>query len=139
MLSFHSLGEIIKKLLAPLALSALLLTACGGGGGGGAAASASKNPGPTPTVDKYAQTWTKTYSKTTCSDWLNTMTPAQQFASAADILTSVRNQLDKGTGMPSDTLIKDFQAATTEYCVIPSMTLADAAYAVYRDGKKYRP
>jgi hypothetical protein len=129
------LGEIIKKLLAPLALSALFLTACGGA----AATPATKSTSAAPTVDKYAQTWTKTYSKTTCSDWLKTMTPAQQFAAAADILTSGRNKVDKGTGMPSDSLIKDFQAATTDYCTIPSMTLTDATYAVYMDGKKYRP
>lgn len=90
-------------------------------------------------MDKYEQTWTKSYSKTTCSDWLKTMTPAQQFAAAADILTSGRNKVDNGTGMPSDSLIEDFQAATTDYCVIPSMTLTDATYAVYMDGKKYRP
>lgn len=129
------MGELIKKLLAPLALSALFLTGCGGA----TATPATKSPTPTPSADKYAQTWTKIYSKTTCSDWLNTMTPAQQFAAAADILTSGRNKVDKGTGMPSDSLIKDFQAATTEYCTIPSMTLTDATYAVYMDGKKYRP
>lgn len=130
------MGEIIKNRLAPLVLSLLLLTACSGGG---TAAPASKSPSPTPTVDRYAQTWTKTYSKTTCSDWLKVMRPAQQFAAAADILTNGRNKVDNGTGMPSDSLIKDFQAATTEYCVIPSMTLTDATYAVYMDGKKYRP
>jgi hypothetical protein len=126
----------LKQLLAPLALSALLLlTACGGA----AATPVPKSPSAAPTVDKYAQTWTKTYSKTTCSDWLNIMTPAQQFAAAADILTSGRNKVDKGTGMPSDSIFKDFQAATTDYCTIPSMTLTDATYAVYMDGKKYRP
>ncbi|MFJ6155760.1 hypothetical protein ACIQF8_20250 [Pseudarthrobacter sp. NPDC092184] len=67
------------------------------------------------------------------------MTPTQQFAASADILTSGRNKVDKGTGMPPDSLIKDFQAATTDYCTIPSMTLTDATYAVYMDGKKYRP
>jgi hypothetical protein len=41
--------------------------------------------------------------------------------------------------MPSDSIFKDFQAATTDYCTIPSMTLTDATYAVYMDGKKYRP
>ncbi|WP_458111196.1 hypothetical protein M1D88_12605 [Arthrobacter sp. R1-13] len=67
------------------------------------------------------------------------MTAAQQFAAAADILTSGRNKIDNGTGMPTDTLISDFQAATTDYCKIPSMTITDATYAVYMDGKKYRP
>ncbi|MDQ0691470.1 hypothetical protein [Arthrobacter sp. W4I7] len=130
------MGEIIKKLIAPLALSALLLTACGSGT---SAAPATKSPTPAPSADKYAQTWSKSYSKTTCTDWLKTMTPAQQFAAAADILASGRNKIDKGTGMPSDSLVKDFQTATTEYCTIPSMTLTDATYAVYMDGKKYRP
>lgn len=121
--------------LAPLALSALLLTGCGGT----AATPATKSPSAALAVDKYAQTWTKTYSKTTCSDWMNVMTPTQQFAASADILTSGRNKIDNGTGMPSDSLIKDFQAATSDYCVIPSMTLTEATYAVYMDGKKYRP
>lgn len=128
-------GGTIKNLIAPLALSALLLTACGGA----SASTATKSPTAVPTVDKYAQTWTKTYSKTTCSDWLKTMTPTQQFAAAADILTSGRNKVDNGTGMPSDSLIMDFQAATTDYCVVPTMTLTDATYAVYMDDRKFRP
>lgn len=125
----------MKSTIAPLALSVLLLTACGGT----PSAPPSKSPSAAPTADKYAQTWTKTYSKTTCSDWQKEMTPAQQFAAAADILTSGRNKVDNGSGMPSDSLIEDFQAATTDYCVTPSMTLTDATYAVYMDGKKYRP
>lgn len=67
------------------------------------------------------------------------MAPEQQFAAAADILTSGRNKIDGGTEMPSDSLIKDYQAATTDYCTIPSMTLTDATYAVFMDGRKYRP
>lgn len=67
------------------------------------------------------------------------MSPAQQFAAAADILTSGRNKIDKGTGVPSDSLIMDFQAATADYCIIPSMPLTDATYASYMGGKKYRP
>lgn len=131
----HFRGKIIKKLLALLALSALFLSACGGAAATPATESATRTPSP----DKYAQTWTKTYSKTTCPDWLKTITPAQQFAAAADILTSGRNKIDKGTGMPSDALIRDFQNATTTYCTIPGMTLTDATYAVYLDGKRFRP
>lgn len=66
------------------------------------------------------------------------MKPAQQFA-AADILTSGRNEVDNGTCMPSYALIQEFQGVTTNYCVVPSMTLTDATYAVYMDGEKYRP
>jgi hypothetical protein len=132
---YFFLGGIINNLIAPLALSVLLLTACGSA----AASPATKSPSASPTVDKYAQTWTKQYSQTTCADWEKSMTPAQQFSAAADILTSGRNKVDNGTGMPSDPLIKEFQTAVTDYCVIPSMKVTDATYAVYMDGKKYRP
>lgn len=110
------------------------MTACGG-----SESESVKSPSAAPTADIYAQTWTKSYSETTCTDWLEVMKPAQQFAAAADILTSGRNKVDNGTGMPSDALIEEFQAATTDHCVIPSMTLTDATYAVYTGGDKFRP
>jgi hypothetical protein len=112
-----------------------LLTACGGA----ATSPATKSPIAVPTVDKYAQTWSKQYAQTTCTDWQNSMTPAQRFSAAADILTSGRNKVDNGTGMPSELLIKEFQTSITDYCVIPSMKITDASYAVYMDGKEFRP
>lgn len=126
----------MNKRFAALALSVLFLTACGGGT---SVSPSATTPAPSPTVDKYAQTWTKSYSKTTCKEWLNAMTPAQQFAVSAEILTNGRNKVDEGTGMPSDSLIRDFQTATSDYCTIPSVTLTDATYAVYMDGKRFRP
>ncbi|GAA4657985.1 hypothetical protein GCM10025779_24590 [Arthrobacter cryoconiti] len=67
------------------------------------------------------------------------MTPAQQFAGAADILTSRRNKVDKGTGMPPDSPNQGISGPTTGYCLIPSRTLTDATYAIHMDGRKYRP
>lgn len=129
------MGEIIKRLLDPLGLSSLFPTACGWGADG----PASKSPGAAPTVDNYTQIWTKAYSKTTYSNWLKVLTATQQFAGAADMLTSGLNQADKGNGMSPGALTTDFQAATTDHFLIPSMTPTVATYAVHLDGMKYRP
>lgn len=67
------------------------------------------------------------------------MSPAQQFAGAADILTSARNKIDNGTGMPSDSLIEEFEAGITEVCVIPSMTITEATYGLYTTEPRFHP
>ena len=90
-------------------------------------------------LDEYTQTWDKAYSETTCSDWNGAMTDAQQFAAAADILTSARNKIDGGTGMPFDSLIAEFRSGITNVCVIPSMTLTDATYGLYTTEPRFHP
>ncbi|GAB3447195.1 hypothetical protein GCM10027517_30640 [Phycicoccus ginsengisoli] len=55
----------------------------GGCGSGGAASSSS---------DKYEQTWTTSYAKTTCADYTQTMTVKQRWVMAADMLVSSRGR-----------------------------------------------
>lgn len=89
--------------------------------------------------DRYTQTWSRPYSETTCDDWNGSMTPAQQFAAAADILASARNKIDGATGLPPDSLIVEFQAGITNVCVIPTMTLTDATYGLYSTEPRFQP
>jgi hypothetical protein len=89
--------------------------------------------------DKYTQTWSKSYSETTCDDWKGSMTDSQQFAAAADILTSARNKIDGGSGLPPDSLINEFQAGVTNVCVAPSMTITDATYGLYTTEPRFHP
>lgn len=90
-------------------------------------------------ANKYTQTWAKSYSETTCEDWNDSMSNAQQFAAAADILTSARDKIDGATGLPPDSLITEFQDGVTNVCVIPSMTLTDATYGLYTTETRFQP
>lgn len=90
-------------------------------------------------VSKYTQTWTTAYSETTCNDWLSRMTPAQQFAASADILTAARNKIDGGSGLPADSLIEEFSDGINNVCVIPDMTLTDATYGLYTTEPRFQP
>ncbi|MCS5732892.1 hypothetical protein [Herbiconiux daphne] len=123
------MGDVATRICASLiiAAGAILLSSC-------------STPDVTPAaVDKYTQTWTASYSETTCDDWLNVMTPAQQFAGAADILTAARNKIDGGTGLPSDSLIDEFAEGINNVCVIPTMTLTDATYGLYTTEPRFHP
>lgn len=90
-------------------------------------------------ASKYTQTWGKQYSDTTCADWNDDMTGQQQFAAAADILTSARNKIDGGTGLPSEALIREFEGGITTVCVEPTMTLTDATYGLYATEPRFHP
>ncbi|MDA3805438.1 hypothetical protein PED38_11580 [Clavibacter sp. CT19] len=89
--------------------------------------------------DKYTQTWTSSYSETSCREWNEEMTTPQKFAASADILTSARNKIDGGTGLPSDSLITEFSAGITNVCIIPTMTLTDATYGLYTTEPRFHP
>ncbi len=89
--------------------------------------------------DKYKQTWTRSYSDTTCSQWLHVMSSQQRFAGAADILTAARNEVDGGTGLPSDALINEFASGLDNVCVVPSMTVTDAAFGLYKTEPTFWP
>jgi len=59
------------------------------------------------------------------------MSPAQQFAGAADMLTGARNKGDGGTGLPPDSLIEEFEQGIGIACVIPTENIASIAAALY--------
>ncbi|MCS5496296.1 hypothetical protein NY547_03465 [Cnuibacter physcomitrellae] len=91
-------------------------------------------------VSKYDQSWPKSYSNTTCTEWNSDMTAAQQFAAAADMLTGARNKGDGGEGLPPDSMISDFQSGVTTACVVPSMSLAEVGAGLYlTERDRYRP
>jgi hypothetical protein len=88
---------------------------------------------------KYVQTWATSYSETTCADWLGEMTSGQRWAAAADILTSARNKIDGGEGLPPDSLITEFEGGLTNVCIEPTMTLTDASYGLYTTEPRFHP
>lgn len=79
---------------------------------------------------KYTQTWTTPYAQTTCADWTSRMTSQQRFAAAADMLLGVRTK-DGDARLPADSMVNEFVGGMTTACVIPTMSITDAAIALY--------
>ena len=96
---------------------------------------------PIASTDKYTQTWTKTYSATTCAEWGAEMSSAQQWAAAADMLTGARNKGDGGVGLPPDVLITQFAHDVTVGCsAVGTVTVAETGASIYLIGRaKYQP
>jgi hypothetical protein len=88
---------------------------------------------------RYTQTWSQSYAETTCDEWNIEMSAGQQFAAAADILTSARNKIDGGVGLPPDALTSEFQAGITTICIVPTMSLTDATYGLYTTEPRFHP
>jgi hypothetical protein len=93
--------------------------------------------------DKYQQTWAKSYSSTTCTDWNSAMTTQQQFVAAADMLTGARNK-DHSTGVPPNLLVRNFQADITQACSVQgtadSLKLTEVGVSIYLLGDDtYKP
>jgi hypothetical protein len=89
---------------------------------------------------KYAQTWPKAYSDTTCAEWNGEMTSGQKFAAAADMLSGARDKGDGGTGVAPDDLITEFQDGVTNACVIDTATLAETGASLYlTERERFRP
>jgi hypothetical protein len=114
-----------------LGLGLLLCAACGG----------SIVTTPASGSTGYNQTWTKSYGLTTCGDWNDEMTDAQQWVAAADMLTSARKKWDGGEGLPSDSLVTRFQGGITDACSVDDNhqlpEIAVGTYLTYRD--RYSP
>jgi hypothetical protein len=90
--------------------------------------------------DKYDQTWSKSYSRTTCGEWNGEMTADQQWAAAADMLTSARNKGDGGQGLPPDYLVDAFVGGIDAVCVVRDMSLAEAGASLYlTERARFRP
>ena len=76
------------------------LSGCGGGG-------SDTDSGGAVSGGKYEQTWAKSYSDTTCSDFQSEMDKDQRRVAAADMLVSAQ-KVDGGDSLPSDDLIAEF-------------------------------
>ena len=92
-----------------------------------------------PTNGRYPQTWTKSYSMTTCDDWLKRMSESQRLAAAADTLAAARRRTDAGQAPPSDALIREFREGITRACIAPTMTLRQVSDSLYKTESRFRP
>jgi hypothetical protein len=92
-------------------------------------------------TSKYEQTWSKSYSETTCGEFMESMAPQQRSAAAADMLTGARNKGDGGEGLPPDRLIDEFESGLDTVCTAEAtMSLADAGAGLYlTDRARFRP
>jgi hypothetical protein len=98
--------------------------------------SVSGRPDPT---EKYAQTWHKDYSNTSCSEWSGQMSEQQRFAASADMLTAARNKMDGGSGVPNDSLIDEFTAGLDTVCVDDAANIAELAVLLYTTEPRFAP
>lgn len=91
-------------------------------------------------TEKYTQTWSKSYSSTSCDEWNSEMSDGQRFAAAADMLAGARNNGDGGSGLPNDSLIGQFQGGVTTACVVPSANIAEIGAGLYlTERETFRP
>jgi hypothetical protein len=123
----------VRKAMSCLGLG-LGLVLCAACGGSIVTTAAPANAG-------YNQTWTKSYGLTTCGDWNDQMTDSQQWASAADMLTSARKKWDGGEGLPADSLVTRFQGEISQACSVDdNQQLPEIAIGVYLIGRdRYSP
>jgi hypothetical protein len=89
-------------------------------------------------TDKYEQTWTTPYSKTTCDQFTTAMNDHQRWAMAADMLTGARNTRED-SGLPSDAMITEFEGGLRTACVIGSMTMTDVGVGLYMTEPRFHP
>ncbi|KLI07497.1 hypothetical protein ACT17_23380 [Mycolicibacterium conceptionense] len=88
--------------------------------------------------DKYTQTWPTPYDQTTCKQFLGQMTAKQRWAMAADMLTGARNMKSK-TGLPSDSMVTEFEGGLETACVIDTMTMTDVGAGLYMTEPRFHP
>lgn len=61
-------------------------------------------------------TWTKSYGTTTCGDWLDEMSPAQQRSMAGDVLAGLRERNGGDSDAPSSRQIDEMVSAVSVGC-----------------------
>ena len=105
---------MLRKLASSAAILVMILTA---------ACASSKAP-PASSVGPYQQTWAKSYSSTTCGDWLHTMTESQRFVFSHDVIIALK-AYDQ-----SDTYARSFVADITKGCAADSLKVAEVAAAI---------
>ena len=106
------------------------------GVGSGTAAGSTNDDGP----GKYEQTWSKSYGRTKCREWLNAMDPHQRFVAAADMLVGAQSA-DGGDDLPDDDLIREFTSGLDNVCPVNVQgSLAETAAALYlTEQARFRP
>lgn len=89
-------------------------------------------------IDKYTQTWSTPYAETTCAAFMTQMTDMQRWVLAADVLTAARNT-KQNTGLPSDSMITEFEQGLESVCDVDSMVMTDAGRGLYMTEPRYQP
>jgi hypothetical protein len=78
----------------------------------------------------YEQTWSKSYSTTTCSDWNGKMSDKQQLAAAGDLLWS-HVKRNGAKDRPGGSSVEDFRAVLGEECAEhKARTIAEASEGI---------
>lgn len=133
-----------RTALASCAVLAAALAGCGSSDAGAGADNATTEevaaPSPTPKqADKYEQTWTVPYSKTTCGSYLRDMDDHQRWVAAADMLVGAR-KTDGGSDLPADSEVTRFQEDISTACLgSADLKTTEVAVSVYLMDDSYKP
>lgn len=73
-------------------------------------------PSPSPSADKYTQTWAADYESTSCAQFLDEMTPRERWTAAANLLSAVRNSGGITPALPADDMVDAFESAMENAC-----------------------
>jgi hypothetical protein len=76
---------------------------------------------------KYAQTWPKRYTRTTCAEWHQDMSFDQQFIATAEIFEAVLGGDRMRVRLPPDEVLDGYRKAIDAACADPTATLYTVA------------
>jgi hypothetical protein len=86
---------------------------------------------PAEDVGQYEQTWTLSYDKMTCAQWLGQMDAHQQYVAGADMLLGAARTKASNVGLPPDSYVRRFTQQLTTACTAEgTMTITDAGVAL---------
>ena len=89
-------------------------------------------------IARYVQTWGTDYDHTVCAQWANSMTDAQRWTAAYEMLRDARGGDTGIAALPSDALVDRFKADISTRCAGTSHSakaIPDAAGAAYQAGR----
>lgn len=117
------------RLLAAAAAVLVLTAACG---------SQADSASGTDDMARYVQTWGTDYDHTVCAQWSNSMTDAQRWTAAYDLLRDSRGTDTGIAELPSDKLVDKFKTDISTRCTGMSeaaKAIPDAAADAYQAGR----
>jgi hypothetical protein len=122
----RSLAALAAAAMSVIALSA----ACGG--------TTDKSSASSEDMARYVQTWSRDYDHTTCAQWKTSMTEAQRWTAAYEMLRDDRAGDGGIAKVPADKLVDRFKADITSRCTSPTAAakaIPDAAQDAFDSGK----
>ena len=87
---------------------------------------------------RYVQTWGTDYDHTICTQWTNSMTDAQRWTAAYEMLRDARGSDTGIAKLPANTLVDRFKADISTRCggaSAANKAIPDAAQDAYESGK----